>query len=173
LAIFPLLTANQVAFLEASFTENEIKKIVFACNPNKAPGLDGFSFQFYQYFWDLISRDIFKLVNAFYHNQLDISKINLTVICLIPKKKQANFITNYRPISLINCSFKIISKLLADMLALVMNSLIDHTQTAYIKGRLIMDNVVCAHEVLHQVYVSKTKEVLFKIDFEKNFDRVN
>jgi hypothetical protein len=49
-----------------------------------------------------------------------------------------------------------------------MDSLIDSSQAAYIKSRLIMNNVVCAHEVLHQVKLSK-----IKIDFEKVFDRVN
>jgi Reverse transcriptase (RNA-dependent DNA polymerase) len=153
---FSKLTVNQVKFLEASFPEVEIKKVVFACNPNKAPGLDSFSFQFYQSFWDLVSRDVCKLVNAFYYNQLDISKINLAVICLISKKKEANSIINYRPISLINYSFKIISKLLVNILALIMDSLIDQIQTAYIKERLIMDDVVCTYEVLHQVHISKT-----------------
>jgi chitinase len=89
------------------------------------------------------------------------------------KKIEANLITNYRLISLINYSFKIIIKLLADRLALVMDSLIDQLQTTYIKDRMIMDNVVCAHEVLYQVHVSKTKGVMLKIDFEKTFDRVN
>jgi Reverse transcriptase (RNA-dependent DNA polymerase) len=131
---FSKLTVNQVKFLEASFTEVEIKKVVFACNPNKAPGLDSFSFQFYQSFWDLVSRDVCKLVNVFYYNS----------------------IINYRPISLINYSFKIISKLLVNILALIMDSLIDQIQTAYIKERLIMDNVVCTYEVLHQVHISKT-----------------
>lgn len=54
-----------------------------------------------------------------------------------------------------------------------MDTLLDHTQTAYIKGRFIMDNVVCAHEILHTVRKKKIKGVLFKIDFEKAFDRVN
>lgn len=54
-----------------------------------------------------------------------------------------------------------------------MDSLLDFTQTAYIKGTYIMDNVVCAHEILHTVRKKKIKGVLFKIDFEKAFDRVN
>jgi Reverse transcriptase (RNA-dependent DNA polymerase) len=95
------------------------------------------------------------LINVFYSHHLDISKINLATICLI------------------NFSFKIITKLLVVRLTTVMDSLIDSTQTAYIKDRLIMDNVVCAHEVLHQVKLFKTKGVLFKIDFEKTFDHVN
>jgi Reverse transcriptase (RNA-dependent DNA polymerase) len=132
-----------------------------------------FSFQFYQSFWDLISRDLFKLDNIIYFNQLDVSKLNLASICLIPRKTEAKFITNYRHISLINYSFKIIIKLLADILATVMDSLIDHSQTTYIKCRYIMANVVYAYEVLHQVRKIKIKGVLFKIDFEKAFDRVH
>jgi hypothetical protein len=58
-------------------------------------------------------------------------------------------ITNYRLISLINYSFKIITKLLADRLAKVIDFLIDYSQTAYIKGCYIMNNIICAHEVLH------------------------
>jgi Reverse transcriptase (RNA-dependent DNA polymerase) len=104
---------------------------------------------------------------------LDILKLNLATIYLIPKKKYASLITNYRSISLINYSFKIIIKFLADRLAKVMDELIDYSQTAYIKGRYIMNNMVCAHEVLHQVKISKTKGVLFKINFEKVFDWVH
>jgi Reverse transcriptase (RNA-dependent DNA polymerase) len=92
---------------------------------------------------------------------------------LLPKKIDASNIKNYRPISLINYSFKIITNLVANRLATVMDYLIDSTQTVYIKDRSIMDNVVCAHAVLHQVRLSKSKGLLFKIDFEKVFDRVN
>jgi hypothetical protein len=71
----------------------------------------------------------------------------------------------------------------ANRLAKVMDELIDYSQTAYIKYHYIMDNMVCAHEILHQVKISKIKGVLFKIskikgvlfkiDFEKTFDRIH
>jgi Reverse transcriptase (RNA-dependent DNA polymerase) len=77
-------------------------------------------------------------------------------------------ITNYKPISLINCSFKIIIKLLADRLAKVMDFLINYSQTTYIKGRYIMDNVVCAHEILHQVKISKLKEFFLRLILKKH-----
>jgi Reverse transcriptase (RNA-dependent DNA polymerase) len=54
-----------------------------------------------------------------------------------------------------------------------MDNLIVHTQTAYIKGRYILDNVICAHETLHSIRKNKNKYFLFKIDFEKTFDKVN
>jgi hypothetical protein len=83
--------------------------------------------------------------------------LNLATICLIPKKIDAYSIISYISISFINYSFKIVTKLLADRLTTVMDRLIDYSQTAYIKGRYIMDNVVCVHEVFHQVKLSKTK----------------
>lgn len=151
----------------------EIRKVFFSCSASKAPGPDGFSFLFYQTFWDLISSDFMKLVNAFYYHNLDISKINMASVCLAPKRADANTITQFRPISLINCNVKIITKLLADRLSLIMDSLIDYTQTTYIKGRCIMDSVVCLHEILHSVRENKVKGALFKINFEKAFDKVN
>ena len=93
--------------------------------PSKAPGPDDFSFLFYQEFWDVIHPELLKLFTAFYNNQLDIARFNLATICLIPKKENANLITNFRPISLINCSFKLITKVLADRLSKVMPTLID------------------------------------------------
>lgn len=88
---------------------------------------------------------------------------------MIPRKSNAVAITHFRPISLINYSYKIITKLLADRLTPIMNSLIDYTQTIYIKGRYIMDDVVCAHEILHTGRKKRIKGVLFKLNFEKGF----
>ena len=105
------------------FSLEEIKTIVFSCNASKAPGPDGFSFAFYQAGWEFIKSDLYKLFASFYFHDLDISKLNLAYVCLIPKKEIAPSISNYRPISLINCSFKLITKLLADRVAKVMDFL--------------------------------------------------
>jgi Reverse transcriptase (RNA-dependent DNA polymerase) len=85
----------------------------------------------------------------------------MACIYLIPKKCVAKLISQYRPISLINYSFKIITKLLSTRLTPHMDTLISYTQTTYIKGRNIMDNVVVATEVLHQVRIKKKIKVCF------------
>lgn len=104
------LTPLQQSSLELPFTLNEIKLTLFSCNPNKSPGSDGISFLFYQTYWDIVFSDILALFQAFYTRTLDISKLNLASICLIPKKEDALTIRNFRPISLINYSFKIITQ---------------------------------------------------------------
>jgi Reverse transcriptase (RNA-dependent DNA polymerase) len=102
-----------------------------------------------------------------------LSKLNLASIILIPKKDVFNSIHHFRLISLINCSCKIISKILTNKLARIIDKLIDNTQTAFIKGRCIYNNIICAQKVLHQVRLTKAKGIMLKLDFEKTFDNVN
>lgn len=96
--------------LEIPFTLEEIKGVVLQSNPSKAPGSDGLPFLFYQQYWESIKEDIYKLVMAFYNKELDLRKINHACICLISKVKEANTVKKFRHISLINCSFKIITE---------------------------------------------------------------
>jgi hypothetical protein len=91
------------------------------------------------------------MVHSFYNHSLDLCKLNLASIILISKKEVCNIIHHFRPISLINYSCKIISKLLTNRLAGIIDELVDNTKTVFIKGKCIYDNIICAQEVLHQV----------------------
>jgi hypothetical protein len=108
----------------------EVKEAMFRSYAEGAPGPDGFSFLFYQVFWDLIKKDLMCLVNCFEQNQLNLERLNFAMITLLPKEPVAKTLKKYRPISLINCSFKFFGKLLNNKLVSVANRLIASNQTA-------------------------------------------
>jgi hypothetical protein len=110
--------------LIAPFSEEEIRLAFFSMNPNKSPGPDGFSILFYQKFGDLIKHDIVHLFCEFYNHSLDIVKLNRALIYLIPKVVDIVTIKDFRPISLLNYSFKIFTKVLTSTLHPVLDRLV-------------------------------------------------
>lgn len=139
-----------------------MKNAIFGSYADGAPGPDGFPFLFYQTFWDVIKADLMKLVNSFWENNLNLDRLNYAMITLIPKEPDAKTLKKFWPISLINCSFKIFAKLLNNRLVVVANRLIAPNQTAFIKGKHILESVVAAHEIIHEVNRNKEAGVILK-----------
>lgn len=95
-------------FMVALFTEGEIKEAVWDYGGDKAPGLDGFNFNFIKRYWDMLKEDV-EEVMLFYHEGENISVgCSASFITLIPKIMDPLFIKDYRPISLIGCLYKIL-----------------------------------------------------------------
>jgi hypothetical protein len=131
------------------FTEDEISTALGETHPLKSPGPDGFTACFYQRSWETVKREVCNSVLGFLNNGIFDSSINTTYIALIPKKKNPCKITNYRPISLCNVINKLSAKVLANRLKRVLPYIISPNQSAFIPGRLIMDNILVAFEALH------------------------
>ena len=94
---------------------------------------------------------------------------------LIPKCKTPVSATDYRPISLCNVVYKIIAKVLVNKLKTILPRIIDESQSAFIPGRVIFDNIIVAHEVLHSMHTKKKGKSGFlaaKVDMSKAYDRV-
>jgi hypothetical protein len=92
---------------------------------------------------------------------------------LIPKVEEASEMKAFRPISLLNCSFKIFSKVLTLRLERVTQRLVAREQSAFIRERYILESVVIAHEVVHSIHKAKLLGVVIKLDYEKAYDRVS
>jgi hypothetical protein len=92
---------------------------------------------------------------------------------LIPKVEEASEMKAFRPISLLNCSFKIFSKVLTLRLERVTQRLVAREQSAFIRERYILESVVIAHEVVHSIHKAKLLGVVIKLDYEKPYDRVS
>jgi hypothetical protein len=135
---------------KADFSEEEVKKSIDDSYAEGAPGPDGFSFLFYHKFCGAIKQDLMTLFKGFEQGKTNIARLNYAMIILIPKEDGAKSLKMFRPISLINCSFKIFAKVLNNRLERVCSRLLANNQTAFVKGRYILESVVSAHEIIHE-----------------------
>lgn len=93
----------------------------------------------------------------FHKDRLDLYRHNCALVTLIPKVGEATNIKQFRPISLLNCSFKKFSKILTIKLSYVVQRIVAPIQSAFIKGRYILESVVIAHEIVHSAQKSREK----------------
>lgn len=103
----------------------------------------------------------------------DVIGVNSSFIALIPKVEQPQLVKDFRPISLINCTIKIVTKVLANRLKRVLSSLITENQSAIITGRQIPDGILVANELVHGLSIGPMKGLILKLDFEKAFDSIS
>ncbi|GJV75554.1 putative RNA-directed DNA polymerase, eukaryota, reverse transcriptase zinc-binding domain protein [Tanacetum coccineum] len=171
--LFKQLTPDENLILESPITSQEIKNVVWDCGGEKAPGSDGFTFKLKKKHWNLLSDDIITYVNDFYHSALIPRGCNSSFITLVPKVDDPLTIRDFRPISLIGCQYKIIAKVLANRLSLVIHSVVGDVQIAFIKGWQITDGPLLVNEIISWAKKHKKKLLLLKVDFEKAFDSLS
>ena len=170
------LSETQYAYLDKPFSQDEIRNAMFSMAPLKSPGPDGIPPVFFQKKWDLVNGDLSKATKTFLDGGFMLKETNKTFIALIPKTHRPEQVSQFRPISLCNTSYKIIAKCLVNRLQPLMNSLIGPNQNAFVKGRSINDNCMIAHEMLS--YVKKARKganysVILNLDLNKAYDRVS
>ncbi|XP_042974742.1 uncharacterized protein LOC122306380 [Carya illinoinensis] len=161
--------------LKKKFTEMEVTEAVKQMAPLKAPGPDGFGPCFYQNHWGIVSSEVCRAaLEVLNGNSID-PNLNYTNIVLIPKTNSPRKVTEYRPISLCNVMYKIVSKAISNRFKHVLAEIISPTQSAFLPGRLINDNIMVAYELLHSMRKRKKGKVgsmALKLDMSKAYDRV-
>jgi hypothetical protein len=150
------------------FCSEEIYVALNQMAPLKAPGPDGFTAGFFQKNWGLIGEDVCRAILGSLNSGIMPSFLNSTNIALIPKIMSPVNVSDFRPISLYNVTYKLISKVLANRLKLVLNSIISPVQSAFIPGRLITDNVLADRT---KFGYSQENEPLGRIALRKYRDR--
>ena len=174
-AIDQRVTRDMNESLVAEFKAEEVWRALIQMHPTKAPGPDGMSPMFYQQYWEIVGPEVIKCVLDSLNTGVLPCGINDTYICLIPKMKSPQKITEYRLISLCNVLYKLISKVLANRLKNILVEIIDGSQSAFVPGRLISNNVLVAFEMMHSIdQRRKGKEAFMavKLDMSKAYDRV-
>ncbi|KAI0494853.1 hypothetical protein KFK09_024999 [Dendrobium nobile] len=174
--LFPVgetLNSTDADFLISSISDVEIKNAVYEGKASSSPGPDGFNFHFYKRSWHIIGPSVCKAVKFFFNYGNMPVGIKSTALALIPKTKNAASFADFRPIALCNVIYKIISKVIANRLKLIMPCIVKNNQSGFIKHRISTDNIILAQDILTYAVKGKRNVFCAKFDIRKAFDTIS
>jgi hypothetical protein len=172
--LFPkLVTSEEALTLESPCTKEELLEVLKGFKKEKSPGPDGWSVELFLHFFDLMGQDLLDVVEDARSRGKVNSQLNNTFIVLIPKSNLPRQFNDFRPISLCNLCYKIISKLIARRLRPFLSKALSEEQLGFLKGRQILDAIGVAQECIHTIKTKKLKAILLKLDLKKAFDCIN
>jgi hypothetical protein len=169
----PKLSNEQMQKLDSELNLNELKVALFSTKES-LPGPDGIPYSIYKRYWTFIGPIILKA----WKYSVEMGSIPRShpesVITLLPKEgKDVREIKNWRPITLSNCDAKIITKALSNRVSLVLEDIVDKSQTAYVPGRSVADNLRTNFFFKKFSKINKIDSVLISLDAKKAFDSVD
>ncbi|XP_039022529.1 uncharacterized protein LOC120155005 [Hibiscus syriacus] len=168
------LSPEGLADLEKNIIDEEIKEAFFSQGNDKAPRPDGFTPFFFKTTWSVVGDDVLKAVKYFFQNSWVLPAFNSTIIALVPKITNPRKIKDYRPISCCSMVYKAITKILVQRLKNLLPDLITLNQTAFVKGRNIIDNTLLAQDLVKGYgRNSISPRCAIKIDLQKAFDSLD
>ena len=134
---------------EKTISLAELTEYMNSLNLNKSPGPDGLPVEFYKCVWDLLGPLLLRVANqCFQSNSLCDSMKGSVTRLLFKKRGDRRDLKNWRPISLLNVDYKIISKVITTRLSCVLDTIVDPDQTCSVPGRAIVSNSVLLRDVL-------------------------
>ncbi|CAN7118348.1 unnamed protein product [Brassica rapa subsp. narinosa] len=166
-------SAQDAAMLISEVSAEMIQKVLFSMAADKSPGPDGYNAEFFRATWAITGGDFVQAVQSFFDKGFLPKGINSTILALIPKKNDAIYMRDFRPISCCNVIYKVISKILANRLKRLLPPFISLNQSAFVEDRLLMENVLLASELVKNYHKdSVSARCAVKIDISKAFDSV-
>ena len=170
----PSISVDQKESCEHDISIDELKESLFGMHKKKSPGNDGLTSEFYIEFWDHIKNTFFESVKFSFQVGFLSTSQRQAIIKLIEKRdKDKRFISNWRPISLLNVDTKVISKCLATRLVPILPSIISSDQTAYVKGRFIGESTRLISDILDISDTENLSGYILTADLEKAFDSID
>ena len=170
---FPQLSNEESMSCEGVLTLDECNSALLSMPKNKSPGSDGFTVEFYSSLWPHINSHVIDSLNfGFFCGHLSHEQ-SRAIIKLLPKPgKDALYIGNWRPISLLNVDYKVAAKCIANRIKNVINSIIHVDQTGFIKGRYIGENIRTILDLIDHCNDNAIPAFILFLDFQKAFDSV-
>ena len=172
-SISTTLTDTDNTHLESFIQETEVTKAIKDSNSNKSPGPDGLTYEFYKTFEDQLSEILTELYNNIHLRGRMEDGMRESYIRMLHKKGDRSELKNWRPISLSNTDYKIMSKVLTTRLNKVLPKLINEDQVGGISGRAIQRHLYLLHDLNRDDQLSRSRYNLIGIDMQKAFDRID
>jgi len=164
------ITEEQKQKCEGLITEQEVKVVIRNMKNNKTPGTDGIPAEFYKIFWKQIGPFMVKSLNySFKAGQLSITQKQGIIIC-IPKTENRNTLNNWRPITLLNVDYKVLSGVLSYRMREILKDIIGQQQKGFLRGRYIGESTRLVYDIMHFLERKHQKGLIMLIDFQKAFD---
>ena len=168
------LTEQEAKELDKELSFEELSIAIQNMKKGKTPGSNGFSSDFFRVFWNILGIFLHRAFKTCCSKGESLATHRESLITLIPKSGQAdNSIKGWRPISLLNVDFKIISTAIANRFKKVISRIISPTQTAYIKGRFIGENSRLVYDVISNINKTNKSGIIMAADFEAAFETVS
>ncbi|KAH9678676.1 reverse transcriptase domain-containing protein [Citrus sinensis] len=171
----PRITVEQNHSLMEPFSPADVREAIFSMHLDKSPGPDGMNPAFFQKIWSIIGDEVSAACLNYIIHCVFLADLKETTVILIPKKPNPDNIIDFQPIALCNVLYKIVAKMLASRLKLILGSIISNSQSAFIPGRAITDNIMISTELMHyfkRKRHGKEGAFAFKIDMAKAYDKI-
>ncbi|XP_019162015.1 PREDICTED: uncharacterized protein LOC109158583 [Ipomoea nil] len=169
------MSNRQSQYLNRYASLDEVRHAVFGMKQFGSPRPDGIQAAFYQQYWDTVGIPVTDFVNSCLSSGTIPVGMLEAYMTLIPKKDNPENAGDFRPITLLNVIFKIVSKVLVNRFRPIMKKLVGPFQNSFLPGRSTMDNIVLAQEVIHNLNKSKGKKgfMVLKLDIHKAYDSLD
>ena len=170
----PKLSEVQKQSMEGLLTLDELTSYLKRTKNNVSPGTSGFSNEFYKFFWIDLKTFVVKSLNYSYQvGMLSVTQ-RLGIITLIPKgDKEKMFLKNWRPLTLLNALYKLVSGCIADRIKPKLETIINGDQKGFVAGRYIGEAIRSTFDIIQWAKENNKIEILLLIDFEKAYDSLS
>ncbi|CAI5463725.1 unnamed protein product [Closterium sp. Yama58-4] len=167
------LSQASMEVVSADWTEKEVKSAFCSMAKGKAPGKDGLPKELFEVHWDVLGKHFMKLVEGFATSASLPTSTKDAVTILLHKKGGRDQLENYRPITLLSFTYKVLARVIADRMKKVLHEVISPEQYGFIPGRRLSDAVGLVTDVIEAAKNEDKDWYLLLVDFRKAFDSVS
>ena len=170
----PKLSEEDRNKIEGELTEGEVLKALKHMQNDKSPGSSGYTSEFYKFFWRDIGSFVVRSLNyGFRSGQLSVTQRQGIITCIPKEGKDKRFLQNWRPITLLNTSYKLASACISFRIKSVLPQIIHGDQTGFLAGRYIGENIRMLYDILFHTETHNIPGQLLLVDFHKAFDSLS